>query len=205
MKTKTDQSLKAKFEAAIAKSVAAVGVNGLSKRDLIKRFSNKGTSEATLYRWFEASIASGKPGQKAVRSVKAAAAARGRRGADPASSVAKAVTETLPAVVRLDDVSGTPTIRIIERLNQAIDAMDQLMAHARTEDGKVRNAKLLLGAADKLRACLDTAVKIQQAMRSVDEVDRLHQAMIAEIAKCDRDLAERVIRAMRAVSSSWSG
>jgi hypothetical protein len=42
-------------------------------------------------------------------------------------------------------------------------------------------------------------------MRSVDEVDRLHAAMIAEIAKCDPVLAERVIRAMRAVSSRWSG
>jgi hypothetical protein len=201
MKTKTDQELKAKFEAAIAKAAATVGVDGVSKRDLIKRFSNKGTSEATLYRWFDASMASGKPGQTAVRAIKKAAVERARRGA----SVPKAVSATLPAVVRMEDLSGAPTIKIIERLNQAIDAMDQLMAHARSEDGKVRNAKLLLGAADKLRSCLDTAVKIQQAMRSVDEVDRLHQAMIAEIAKCDRDLAERVIRAMRAVSSTWSG
>lgn len=117
----------------------------------------------------------------------------------------KAVTKTMPVVARLEDITGTPTIKVIERLNQAIDAMDQLMAHARSEDGKVRNAKLLLGAADKLRSCLDTAVRIQQAMRSVDEVDRLHAAMIAEIAKCDPVLAERVIRAMRAVSSRWSG
>jgi hypothetical protein len=60
-------------------------------------------------------------------------------------------------------------------------------------------------ASDRVRACLDTAVKIQAAMRGVDEVDRLQAAMIAEIAKCDRDLAERVVRAMRAVSSTWSG
>jgi hypothetical protein len=203
MKTKTDQELKAKFEAAIAKAVAAGGVKGVSKRDLVRRFSNKGTSDATLYRWIEASLASGKPEQAAVRSVKAAA--RGRRGADPAASVVAAVSETLPAMVRLEDVSGTPTVKIIEELGTVVSDLKSLVKHAKGADGSVRNARLLLSASDRVRACLETAVKIQQAMRNVDEVDRLHAAMIAEIAKCDPVLAERVIRAMRAVSSRWSG
>ena len=52
---------------------------------------------------------------------------------------------------------------------------------------------------------METAVKIQAAMRDVDQVDRLHAAMIAEIAKCDPLLAERVVRAMRAVAAKWGG
>src|ERR1700676_1490865 len=95
MKTKTDQDLKRKEESRVANAVASAGRDGLSRVEIVRRFSKRGTSDATLYRWIEASIATGKPGQAAVRAVKKAAAVRERQMADPARAarVAKAVTE----------------------------------------------------------------------------------------------------------------
>ena len=183
----------------------------MSKGAVVERFIGQGVSRATLFRWIDASIASGKPGQAAVRAVKKAAAKRAvatprrHRARRPTEEIVEEMAGHLPAMVRLEDIAGTPTVRIIEELGLIVADLKAVVAYAKDPSGKVRNAKLLVMAADKLRSCLDTAVKIQQAMRGVDEVDRLQAAMIAEIAKCDRDLAERVVRAMRAVSSTWVG
>jgi hypothetical protein len=211
MKTETDQNLKANLEAAVTSEIAASGGQKLSKGALVERFLGQGVSRATLFRWIDASIATGKPGQAAVRAVKKAAAKRiehpprRHRARRPTAEMVEDMAEHLPAVVRLEDVAGTPTVKIIEELGLIVADLKAVVAYAKDPSGKVRNAKLLIVASDRVRAWLDTAVKIQQAMRGVDEVDRLQAAMIAEIAKCDRDLAERVVRAMRAVSSTWSG
>jgi hypothetical protein len=205
MRTKTDQALKARIEAEVT-SIMASSVQKVGwKRDLVDRLSKDGAGSSTLYRWIENFIATGKPGQAAVRAVKKAAAKRVRREPDPDVSVGKAARKHLPAMVRLDEVTGVPTVRVIDELGIVVADLKALVKHAKGPDGGVRNARLLLSASDRVRACMETALKIQAAMRSVDEVDRLQAAMIAEIAKCDRDLAERVIRAMRAVSSTWSG
>jgi predicted S18 family serine protease len=205
MKTNADSSLRREVEAAVAKSVKNIGIERFRKEPIVQKFSGRGASVSSLYRWIDASIASGKPGQAAVRAVKRAAKARAARTPDPVAEIVEEVRECLPAVVRLEEVTGAPTVKIIEELATVVADLKALVKHAKGPDGSVRNAKLLLSASDRIRACMETALKIQAAMRSVDEVDRLQAAMIAEIAKCDRDLAERVIRAMRAVSSTWAG
>jgi hypothetical protein len=191
-----EQGLRAKFEAAVAKAIAAVGVDGVTKADVVKRFASRGIHLATLYRWFDAYVATGKPGQAAVRAVKAAAKARAAMPPGPSVEIIDEARALLPVAVRLEEVTGAPTVRIIEELGVVVADLKALVKHAKGPDGTVRNARLLLSACDRVRACMETALKIQAAMRSVDEVDRLQAAMIAEIAKCDRDLAERVIRAM---------
>jgi hypothetical protein len=205
MKTNADSSLRREVEAAVAKAVKNMGIGGFRKDQVVEKFLGRGAAVSSLYRWIDATIASGKPGQAAVRAVKRAAKARAARTPDPVAEIVEEVRECLPAVVRLEEVSGTPTVKIIEELATVVADLKALVKHAKGADGSVRNARLLLSASDRVRACIETALKIQAAMRGVDEVDRLQAAMIAEIAKCDRELAERVIRAMRAVSSTWAG
>jgi hypothetical protein len=211
MKTQPDQNLKEKLEAAVARAIAVSGADKFSKGALVERFLNKGVSRATLFRWIDASIASGRPGQAAVRAVKKAAAKRiehpprRHRARRSTEEMVEEMTEHLPAVVRLEEVSGTPTVKIIEELGTVIADLKAIAAHAKMPDGKPRNAKLLMAASDRIRACLETAMKIHAAMRDVDQVDRLHAAMIAEIAKESPAVAERVVRAMRAVAAQWSG
>jgi hypothetical protein len=205
MKTKADSNLRREVEAEVARSVKTMGIDRIRKEPVVQKFVGRGAAASTLYRWIDASIASGKPGQAAVRAVKKAAAVRAARTPDPVAEVIEEVRVCLPAVVRLEEVTGTPTIKIIDELGTVVADLKALVKHAKGSDGSVRNARLLLSASDRVRACMETALKIQAAMRDVDQVDRLHAAMIEEIAKCDPLLAERVVRAMRAVAANWGG
>jgi hypothetical protein len=89
----------------------------------------------------------------------------------------------LPAVVRLEEVSGIPTVMVIQELGIVVADLKALVAHAKAPDGKPRNARLLLTASDRIRACLETAMRIQQAMHDVAQVDRLHDAILEEVGR----------------------
>jgi hypothetical protein len=115
----------------------------------------------------------------------------------------------LPAVVRVDDViggaAGGRVVGVIERLQRLMTDLELLIRHAKTEDGKVRNAKLLGSSIEGMRRCLETGVKLHQAMRAADEVDRLQNAVLEEIRKCDEDLHVRVLLRLRDLLDKWEG
>jgi hypothetical protein len=201
------QSLKAELEAALMAAVERLGPDGLVKAAIVKPLLNRGVHQATLYRWFDAIIASGKPGQHAARKVKEAVAERAARAPEPKAAVAKEVESLLPVVVQLEDVTagGGKTTNVLERLARVTEDVELLVKHAKTEDGKVRNSRLLLSAAGELRKCLETSVKFYQAMREVENVDRLHATIVEEIRRESPEVAERILRRMRAVAAAWVG
>lgn len=206
MKTEPDQDLKGQLEEALAKAFSASGVEKFSKSDLVRRFLNKGVSQATIYRWIDTSIASGKPGQAAVRAVKKAAAKRigkpGRKSRARPLSLEE-MKDRLPAMVRLDEVSSTPTVKLIEELGIVVVDLKALVAHAKTSDGKPRNARLLLMASDRIRACLETAMRIYQAMRDMDQVDRLHDTILEEVGHEAPAVKERILRRLAAMANGY--
>jgi hypothetical protein len=71
------------------------------------------------------------------------------------------------------------------------------MTHARTDDGKVRNARLLLAASEHLRRCIETAAKITDTLMRADKVERYHTAIIEEIA------AERILLHISRLTAAW--
>ena len=88
---------------------------------------------------------------------------------------------------------GSQTIPVLDKLRQCVQVADDLMAYARHEDGKPRNAKLLLGASEHLRKSLETATRLYEALRQVDAVDRMHDAIMQEISAESPELAERIV------------
>jgi hypothetical protein len=140
-----------------------------------------------------------------VSAIKQAAAARAARTPDPVAEMVTEAGKHLPSVVRLEDVLGIPVIEVIERLNQVVANLDLLIDHAKTDDGKVRNAQFLLNATDRLRACLETTLKIHKAMRDLDRVDSLHNAILEEITKEAPEAAERILRRIGTIAGQWGG
>jgi hypothetical protein len=205
MKLQAADGLRAEVEASVVAAVTSSGTDGVWKNTLIKRFLGRGASKATLYRWVTATIATGKPGQAAVSAIKQAAAARAARTPDPVAEMVTEAGKHLPSVVRLEDVLGIPVIEVIERLNQVVANLDLLIDHAKTDDGKVRNAQFLLNATDRLRACLETTLKIHKAMRDLDRVDSLHNAILEEITKEAPEAAERILRRIGTIAGQWGG
>jgi hypothetical protein len=99
------------------------------------------------------------------------------------------------------DTGGTP--RVIDRLNCIVAELDGLVAYAKGPDGKPRNSKLLLSSVRELRGCIETGLKLYQAMRSIDQVDAFHAAIIEEIAKEAPELAERLLQRLDHLSTNW--
>ena len=198
-----DSDLRARLEAACIDELARVGPDDLDRGALVRRFEDQGVSARTRYRWLADFLDSGRAGQALVRRVEDAAAARAARTSDPAAEVAREVGELLPKSASPDKMIGSGPIPIMDHLHTVIHAAHEVMAHARTQDGKVRNAKLLLTASDKLRQCLDTATRITTAMNEFSQVQKFHAAVLDELRAESPALAERVLARFNRISTEW--
>jgi hypothetical protein len=201
------RALRAEVEAALLAELERVGPDRLNRADVLRRFEGRGADRSTLFRWAAALLASGRAGQHLARKVRAATAERAVRvPAAPAADAAREAVERLPVAVRPEDIAGGPgPIAVIERLQTCIRAAEQVMAHARDAEGRVRNARALLAATETLRRCLETAARLHEAMRSVNDVDRFHAAVLAEVAKEAPETAERIVQRLTHLARAWGG
>ena len=195
--------LRDEVEAAMLEAVERIGTR-FQRDAIVARFLKRGASRATLYRWIAGVLASGRPGQHLASKMHEAAVERSARVADPAADAAREAIAKLPAVVRVEDIASTGTIPVIERLNECIRAADRVIKYSQGLDGGVRNAKLMLSASEHLRRSLETSVRLYEAMRSVNQVDAFHGAVIEEIGKESPELAERVLRRLSILSTQWA-
>lgn len=198
-------ALQAEVEKYVLDAVVKAGTVNLEQAEFVKPFLDRGAGRSTVYRWVGAILTDGRAAQHLARAIKEAAEERAARGADPAASAAADVAKSLPAVVRPRDIAGDGVIPIIEHLNRCVATAMQLMEFARTKEGEVRNAKLLLSASEHLRRNLETATKIADQMREVNQVDRFHVAIMEEIAKESPECAERIQRRLAVLSAEWGG
>jgi hypothetical protein len=198
-------ALRVELEAAVMAEVERVGPDAFRRRAVVAPFVTRGVPQTTAYRWVNEVLGSGRPGQHIARRVKASAAERAARASDPAADAAAEVAAKLPVRARVEDVMGGASIPIVEKLRVAMTDVERVIAHAKTEDGKVRNARLLLQATENLRRCLETGLRIAEAMRDLDQVDRFHAAIVEEIEKIDPVLAERVVLRLGQISEQWGG
>ena len=63
-------------EAAVIAEVTRVGPSEVDKGAMVKRFLDRGASRASLYRWIDAALASGKVAKRIKTKAKAGAATR---------------------------------------------------------------------------------------------------------------------------------
>ena len=198
-----EADLRRRLEAALLDALAHAGPDALNRGAVLRPFAGQGTSTRTLYRWTADFLDSGRAGQALARRVEATAAARAARAPDPAGDVVREVGAAMPKLVRPDTLVGGGPISIMDHLATAIRVSYDVMSYARTPEGAVRNAKLLLAASDKLRQSLDTALRVSQAMAGLAQVDRFHAAIVAELRLESPALAERVVARLNRVASEW--
>lgn len=200
---------KAEIEAAVLAELERVGPDAFCKAALVRRFEGQGASRATLYRYVEAPLKSGMAGQHLARQVKAAAAARAARPEPPPATVQRDAAAKLPAVVRIEEVASSGgVIALTERLVGCIQIAEQLIAHARTEDGGVRSPKQLLAASEHMRRTMETAARLQESLRQTAEMDRFHQAilkLVGDVAGEHPEAAEAIVTRLSQLAVTWGG
>jgi hypothetical protein len=194
-------ALRAELEAAVLEELRRVGPVAFEKMTIARRFLGQ-ASQATLYRWVDAALA--KAGPRLAGEVMAAAEERATRTVEPSLQAAReAVATTLPRVPRVEDTAGLGgTVPAIEQLGECIRAAQQVMAYARHADGNVRSAKILLTATEVLRRSLDTAVKLQQAVMEVSQVEKFHAAVFETIREESPATAERLLVRLQQLNAS---
>jgi hypothetical protein len=136
--------------------------------------------------------------------VNAAAPERAVRTPESVKEVAAEVVEKLPVRVSIADVSGT-SIPLLSKIQTVIADVDAVVVYAKTADGKIRNARLLLQASDTLRRAFETALKLAEAMHEVDQVDRFHTIILEEIGELSPDTAEAILQRVGQISAEWGG
>ncbi len=199
--SKQNPDLKAEVEAAMMEEMARLGVEFRQAR-IWERFKDRGAGRSTVYRWMELMLRKGAPGAAAAREIEGISGEL----ADTEGSI-RAVADALPRTVRMDQIvvprAADGSASVLTRLNDCIVAAEQCMAKARDEEGKPKNSRLLLSAADNLRRCLETGAKLADTLRQISQVDRFHEALIEEVAKESPECAERIALRLGQTLANW--
>lgn len=197
--------IRAEIEQEILQEIAAKGPT-FDRKPVLDRLLAAGyeVSKTTFYRWADSLLKSGRA--NAYLGIVAEEAVRDRqaRGEDPAVAAAQEAVATLPAVITPDDVANS-TVPFIQQLKACIEAAQQVMTYARRDDGAVRVPKLLIGASEHLRRCLETLLRFQEAMSSTQQIERFHAAVLEEVQSESPECAERILRRLQLLSDRVSG
>ena len=197
------ESLRDEIEAAVIAEVERVGPDALNKAALFSQFKARGASRASIYRWIDAPLKSGKAAMRLTAQIRKDAAARAAAVPDPALDAAREAAQIIP-VPAMSDIAGYGgTVAFIAKLRQIMQTADSVAKHATHDDGKPRNAKLLLQATETLRRAMETGLKLHQAMREISEVDRFLAAIIEVLRQESPIVAERVVKRLNQLAAEW--
>lgn len=186
-------ALRREVEDSVLVQVERAGLERINVRRSARHFAGRGTSEKTIARWIDGVLKSGRAGRHLAEKVKASANERAARP-DHAASLAEDVRAALPALVSPSDiVSQGNVLDAIGYIRHSVHLALTIIDQAKAPDGKFRLTKTALAASEHLRRCLETSVRISEAMRNIAELDRFHQRIIEEISKESPVVAERIV------------
>jgi hypothetical protein len=201
-------ALRAKVERAVTKELERVGPAAFEARQVLQRFMGKGASQATLYRWTKAIIASGKPAEHLKGKVKAAAKRRAKRTADPASEAAREVVKALPApldvAAAIAPAAPETGVPFLDELKGCLARGHKMVDHSLAEDGKLRNAKVFLQGSEHIRRTIETIARVQDGLLQTNQIKRYHQVMFDALRRESPEVVERILIQLRQLNLAWS-
>lgn len=157
-------AMRSKFETEVLAEVARIGVEAFRPDALVKRYMAKGGGKATLYRWAKAVLASGRAEAHVELIAAQATAARAEVNPEPAAGTAGAAADATKAVIvgqhAVMRTGGAGSMALLDKLHDCIRTAEEVLAYSKTAEGKVRNSKLMLQAAETLRRSIETGAKI---------------------------------------------
>lgn len=204
--------LRRKVEAAVLKAVERVGPERFDRAAVVRPFLGRGVHRATLFRWVASVLASGKPAVHVTRLVVRAAEARSARQPDPAAAAAeiaaemgKAIPALLPPVALIAG-GAKGTLDLLSKLDKCFETAEQVAQHARNADGTVRLPMLLLHASEHCRRVVETAVRANDTIRGLAQMERFAAeilSIIEDVAKEVPEAAALILRRTQAAAARW--
>jgi hypothetical protein len=185
--------LRAQFEAELLAHIKAKG-DAFDRPLLVQQYVDVGVGASTVWRWIAEILRLGRVARRPGVGAKPRA-----KPPQPAAEAADApvIAPTLPRVPSIDDVKTMGLVPVLELLWQSIKAAQELMAHGRDSDGKVRNARLIASGAEHLRRAVETAAKLNETVAVQQEMQAFHRIVMEEIAAEPPLLQERILLRIR--------
>jgi hypothetical protein len=171
--------------------------------ELVQSFAGRGASRPTLYRWVAGIVKTGRGGAHLTAKLRDAAAARAARTSDPARDAADEIETSLPTLGRSGDVLGGGVLEIMEKLHVCMGLAEGIITKTRNPDGSIRLVKTALAASEHIRRCLETSVRVADAIRQISRIDAFHASIIDEIALESPECAERILVRLKQFHVSW--
>ena len=192
--------LRAVIEQAVLAEHLRVGAESFKVGPIWRQFTGQ-IGRSTCYRVVDEYITSGRCGVHVGEAIKKGAA---RRAEAPAAAAMASAEVILPRAVSPTDITGQSPLQLIDLLHECMASAKTVMDHARgAEEGKVRNASLLLKAVSVQRGCLATAAAMLDTMHRVQNIERFHQAVIGVIARLQPAEAEALVLELRQTIGDW--
>ena len=94
---------------------------------------------------------------------------------------------------------------MVERLRECVEIAQKIIKYSQTDNGKVRNAKLLLAGSEHLRRVIDSAVKLQEAAMQLSQVERFHEEIFVALREESPEFAEKVLVRLGQLAERWGG
>lgn len=169
----------------------------------------------TFYRWVKTLHERGAPAQNAIRQARKRRSRSAERKARQQSEYRarrdkdknlEAVAENLPVIPDIQDPETARNYSItdlLDRLGGCVTRAELLEQHALGDDGKVRNAKLLLQASEHMRKTADTIAKLHAMLWDVQRTEMLHRAIFRHLSRRDPTLVRDILADLRAVNMEF--
>lgn len=183
-KGKADKAkLRADFTKALREAVRDIGPEGFDRTSFAAKWIKRGVSRSTAFRWIAEDLVVA--GQELAVQVNATALrAAMPHKADPV-------------------VAAAAPLPVMELIRSCIQTAEEIREAARGPDGKIRLTKTALAASEHLRRSLETAAKLHEAIRDVQQTEAMHAAIISEIEAESPELAMRVLRRLENLAAGW--
>lgn len=94
---------------------------------------------------------------------------------------------------------------VASKLDGVIGDIERVRAVAFFDDGRIKNSRMVLKAAEEMRRSLETVVKLQQVMNDIAGLERFHAAIIETVRAESPELAQRVLRRLDELAARWGG
>jgi hypothetical protein len=158
---------------------------------LIQTYVDLGVTQSTAYRWLADVLATGRVAVDRAKPDVAHLAARAAAGPAPD------ITPALPPLPRAEEVATAGSVPVVKILRDSIKVARDLIEQAHGSDGKVRNARMALAAAEYLRKCVETAAKLNESIGLVEEMNNFHRILMEEIGREPLPVQERIFARIR--------
>lgn len=191
-------------------ALAAGGVDNIERGATARRLMDAGLGRTAAYDWIARAIDSGdvlREAEARQAGIVALASGIAAPAAEDDDAPESAVVTRHPraggggGVVAL----GSGAIPMLAHLQRCIADVEAVRNVALHPDGRVRNARLMLQAAEALRKSLETALRLQQAMADLASLEKFHRAIIDVITKESPELAQRVLRRLDDLAAAQLG